>query len=96
MLPKEERKAMLLRLYNDDSPLIDHNKERNMKPGGFKSEVPVKAVNGEEKSDIESAEPEADADNAENNDGVKTEEVHEADDANGTATDVEMQGSVSV
>ncbi|KAF2403914.1 S-adenosyl-L-methionine-dependent methyltransferase [Trichodelitschia bisporula] len=26
MLPKEERKAMLLRLYNDDSPLIDHSR----------------------------------------------------------------------
>lgn len=32
MLPKEERKAMLLRLYNDDSPLIDHSKERFNKP----------------------------------------------------------------
>ncbi|KAF1808681.1 NOL1/NOP2/sun family protein [Eremomyces bilateralis CBS 781.70] len=28
MLPKEDRKAMLLRLYNDDSPLIDLSKER--------------------------------------------------------------------
>lgn len=28
MLPKEERKAMLLSLYNDDSPLLDHSKER--------------------------------------------------------------------
>lgn len=28
MLPKEDRKAMLLRLYNDDSPLLDHSKER--------------------------------------------------------------------
>lgn len=28
MLPKEERKAMLLRLYNDDSPLIDHSQAR--------------------------------------------------------------------
>ncbi|KAB8349667.1 hypothetical protein FH972_023685 [Carpinus fangiana] len=27
MLPKEERKAMLLRLFNDDSPLVDHSKE---------------------------------------------------------------------
>lgn len=31
MLPKEERKAMLLRLYNDDSPLIDHS--QNVKAG---------------------------------------------------------------
>ena len=28
MLPKEDRKAMLLRLYNDDSPLQDHSKDR--------------------------------------------------------------------
>lgn len=28
MLPKEERKAMLLRLYNDNSELIDHSKNR--------------------------------------------------------------------
>ncbi len=28
MLPKEDRKAMLLRLFNDDSPLMDHSKER--------------------------------------------------------------------
>lgn len=28
MLPKEERKAMLLRLYDDDSPLEDHSKDR--------------------------------------------------------------------
>ncbi|KAL9046963.1 MAG: hypothetical protein Q9214_000337 [Letrouitia sp. 1 TL-2023] len=31
MLPKEERKAMLLRLYNDDSPLEDHSKDRFLK-----------------------------------------------------------------
>ena len=28
MLPKEDRKAMLLRLYNDDSPLLDGSKDR--------------------------------------------------------------------
>ncbi|KAL8793445.1 MAG: hypothetical protein Q9195_003928 [Heterodermia aff. obscurata] len=28
MLPKEDRRAMLLRLYNDDSPLLDHSKDR--------------------------------------------------------------------
>ncbi|KAF2149582.1 S-adenosyl-L-methionine-dependent methyltransferase [Myriangium duriaei CBS 260.36] len=27
MLPKEERKAMLLRIYNDDTPLIDHSQQ---------------------------------------------------------------------
>ena len=28
MLPKEDRKAMLLRLYNEDTPLTDHHKDR--------------------------------------------------------------------
>ena len=28
MLPKEERKAMLLRIFNDDTPLQDHSKDR--------------------------------------------------------------------
>ncbi|KAF2227338.1 hypothetical protein BDZ85DRAFT_227709 [Elsinoe ampelina] len=27
MLPKEDRKAMLLRIYNDDTPLIDHSQQ---------------------------------------------------------------------
>lgn len=34
MLPKEDRKAMLLRLYNDDSPLLDHSKDRFGTAGG--------------------------------------------------------------
>ena len=28
MLPKEDRKAMLLRIYNDNGDIIDHQKER--------------------------------------------------------------------
>lgn len=35
MLPKEDRKAMLLRLFNEDTPLMDHSKDRftnNSKP----------------------------------------------------------------
>ena len=31
MLPKEERRAMLLRLFNDDTPLQDHSKDRFLK-----------------------------------------------------------------
>ena len=35
MLPKEDRRAMLLRLYNDDSPLLDSSKDRfNNKQNG--------------------------------------------------------------
>lgn len=33
MLPKEDRKAMLLRIYNEDTPLMDHSKDRfNKRP----------------------------------------------------------------
>jgi len=41
MLPKEERKAMLLRLYNDSSELIDHSKDRDRapRPNGADAEV---------------------------------------------------------
>lgn len=39
MLPKEERRAMLLRLYNDESALIDHSQEQKKpKPESSKSE----------------------------------------------------------
>jgi multisite-specific tRNA:(cytosine-C5)-methyltransferase len=104
MLPKEERKAMLLRIYNDNSPLIDHNKERNMKPQNPAPEESVKALNGEEKSAIESSEAQNfDAEGAEDIEHAKPEEnggakaeVGEADDADDTATrDVEMEGGVS-
>lgn len=44
MLPKEERKAMLLRIFNDDSPLIDHNKERNLKPATDRVEEDAEAA----------------------------------------------------
>ncbi len=40
MLPKEDRKAMLLRLYNDDSPLLDNSKDRfHNKQNGDASDV---------------------------------------------------------
>ena len=38
MLPKEDRKAMLLRLYNEDTPLMDHSKDRFMRKPGPSSE----------------------------------------------------------
>jgi multisite-specific tRNA:(cytosine-C5)-methyltransferase len=105
MLPKEERKAMLLRLYNDDSPLIDHNKDRNMKPQGIKPEESNKATNGEE-SRIEPAEAEdVDDKSAEElnskeavaNGDAKTEKVDEADNAeDNTVRDVDMQGDGSI
>lgn len=74
MLPKEERKAMLLRLYNDDSPLIDHNKERNMKPNGAKLEDVAKEPTEETKPDIGSADDTA-VDAEAEADGAPTEEA---------------------
>jgi len=42
MLPKEDRRALLLRLYNEDTPLTDHHQER-AKKNAAKSEVPEPA-----------------------------------------------------
>jgi len=47
MLPKEDRKAMLLRLFNDESELVDNSRERNK--------------NAEAKADTEKAEVKNDA-----------------------------------
>ena len=45
MLPKEDRKAMLLRLYNEDTPLHDNSKQRAKE----KIEVKAEAVEEEQK-----------------------------------------------
>lgn len=42
MLPKEERKALLLRLFNDETPLININQKQGMtepKPNGEESKT---------------------------------------------------------
>lgn len=48
MLPKEERKAMLLRIYNDNSELIDHskNRDREAKAREAEAEAQVPATSG--------------------------------------------------
>ena len=51
MLPKEDRKAMLLRLYNEDTPLQDHSKDR-FHSGGAKQKV--RAEPNEDDEDAES------------------------------------------
>lgn len=60
MLPKEDRKAMLLRLYNDDTPLMDHSKERFNKPRNSSSDPiapdPVSDNEAEEKAEKETKE----------------------------------------
>ncbi|KAK7733567.1 tRNA (cytosine-5-)-methyltransferase ncl1 [Botryosphaeria dothidea] len=84
MLPKEERKAMLLRLYNDNSELIDHSKKSFNKPNDEPSkEVVEEAVNDDEdameveaKGTITGANPEEDAIVAETNaDAAKQDEI---------------------
>ena len=52
MLPKEERKAMLLRIYNDDSDLIDHNQQKKT-PKASQPEIPVDDVKAEAEDDTE-------------------------------------------
>lgn len=61
MLPKEDRKAMLLRLYNEDTPLMDHSKERFHDNSKAQSNADIKD------------EPDAIKDEAETNADVKDE-----------------------
>ena len=52
MLPKEDRKAMLLRLFNEDTPLMDHSKDRF-----HKSSIPQPNANfKDEPNDIKNEE----------------------------------------
>ncbi|KAH0169526.1 S-adenosyl-L-methionine-dependent methyltransferase [Aureobasidium sp. EXF-12298] len=44
MLPKEERRAMLLRLFKDESPLIDHSQQPNRKNAPATSDPTVSAT----------------------------------------------------
>ena len=64
MLPKEDRKAMLLRLYNEDTPLMDHSKDRfsrDRTDAGTKDE-PADGIKDEEGGGEEEEEEEVDAD----------------------------------
>ena len=81
MLPKEERKAMLLRIYNDTSPLIDTSNTRGQ--GNLKATT--EAGDEDQRMDVESpaAADEEDMDDDESDGGVplhNTEEVVVADD----------------
>lgn len=54
MLPKEERKAMLLRLFNDESELVDHAKDRERAAAearASKAQSPDVDVKEEKKAD---------------------------------------------
>lgn len=53
MLPKEDRKAMLLRLYNDDSPLMDHSKGRSKAQANSIEDGDTSFMKDEEEDDIE-------------------------------------------
>lgn len=60
MLPKEDRRAMLLRLYNEDTPLMDHSKERfhNSNNNNNRSKPQPHVKMGDEPEDIKDEEAE--------------------------------------
>ena len=64
MLPKEDRKAMLLRLFNEDTPLQDHSKDR-FRTGGQQQKVKV-----EPHGDVGDAAKLADSEDEEEEGGV--------------------------
>ncbi len=80
MLPKEDRSAMLLRIYNDTTPLINMGIQREGKKEGGKDEVMKDAVAEEVAGEVQ-AEADADADadvevaDAPEGDGAVAEEV---------------------
>lgn len=56
MLPKEERRAMLLRLFNDDTPVVNTTQKRDAIKAAEAAETPTEpesAANGEEVVDEE-------------------------------------------
>lgn len=69
MLPKEDRKAMLLRLFNDDSPLQDHSKDRFKKdariPSDAVSDAEMEAAAAAERDETIAAKEAADDDDDE-------------------------------
>ena len=58
MLPKEDRRAMLLRLFNEDTPLMDHSKDRFHKDAKAQTNASTK----DEPNDIIHEGQEVDAD----------------------------------
>ena len=58
MLPKEDRRAMLLRLFNEDTPLMDHSKDRFLKDAKANTNADTK----DESNDIIYEGQEVDAD----------------------------------
>ncbi|KIW07870.1 uncharacterized protein PV09_01784 [Verruconis gallopava] len=79
MLPKEERKAMLLRLFNDESELIDHSKDREriaVVKNGSESENGVEVIDHQSAHQVngDDAKPEPDR------------EAFESQEANGVET----------
>ena len=96
MLPKEDRKAMLLRLYNEDTPLMDHSKDRfhskaqagpNANADDIKDEhVDIK----EEEEDEAEEEEEVDADVKDKMAAIKEEGGEEGGSGANVVGDVEM------
>ena len=57
MLPKEDRKAMLLRIFDDDSPLTDSSKNRFLQPAPT-TEPPEAKGDGDDDIAMKDEEPE--------------------------------------
>lgn len=74
MLPKEDRKAMLLRVYNDDSPLVDHSQQKRIAQALAASE------------DATETETPAADDEVKEEDDIKAEDADVPMGENGTAT----------
>ena len=105
MLPKEDRKAMLLRLYNDDSPLMDHSKDRfaaDNNPPSPPHQTTAEAAHGDHPvgaAVVVTRDPPEDATTSDlrKDDGVRIEEdVDDDDDDDNDDDDDEEDGGVAL
>ena len=92
MLPKEDRKAMLLRLYNEDTPLMDHSKDRFHDKPEPQANADIVSEHGDIKNE-EDEEEEVDADVKKEKAALKEEGTGESFAAAGSDGDVEMTGN---
>jgi len=80
MLPKEERKAMLLRIFDDNSPLIDHSQQRREA-----HEIAAAASAKEDPTEVKGAEPETFVDQDDGGVKLNADVDEDMDDADATA-----------
>jgi multisite-specific tRNA:(cytosine-C5)-methyltransferase len=85
MLPKEERRAMLLRLFKDESPLIDHSQQKEKHRAAAAAAAEAGESTVVEVEDAEMADVDVDADAEAEAEAEKTDEQQQGDNVEAAA-----------